>query len=85
MTEYSYTYEVAKYSRHLKEPERQKYVNEVYRFLMALEPGKKIELDKFCKAATRDLFIEVIKMYIEEQRWPDVEFTEDYQTVRKMN
>lgn len=83
MIEYSYTREVLEYSKDMKESERQAYVNKVYRFLMALLPGTKVLVDKFCKAKTRDLFIEVVKMFIQEQEWGDVVFSEDYQSIKK--
>jgi hypothetical protein len=85
MIKYSYTLGVAKYSIVMSESDRQDYVNKVYRFLMGLKPGTTISVERFCKAETRLLFIEVVKMYIDERGYQDVEFNEDYSTVRKMN
>jgi hypothetical protein len=82
MIEYSYTQGVATHSNLMKESERQQYVDKVYRFLMKLKPGTKILVDAWCKAETRPLFIEVVKMYIDEGG--QVEFIGDYEGIKKI-
>lgn len=66
----------------MKESERQVYVNKVYQFLMKLKPGTKLLVSVWCKPETRNLFIEVIKMYIDEGG--QVEFYGDYEGVKKL-
>jgi len=85
MVEYRYTLGVTRYSILMKESERQDYVNKVYKFLMGLKPGTVISVERFCKLETQLLFIEVVKMYIDERGYMDVEFNEDYTSVRKTN
>lgn len=78
MIEYDYTPGVLEYSKEMDESARQKYVAKVYRFLMGLPPGARRPIEQLCKAETRQLFIEVVKMYIDEGGWNKIEFSSDY-------
>ena len=84
MMEYSYTTGVEKESNLMEESDRQDYVNKVYRFLMRLKPGTKVRIDDLCKPETRILFIEVVKMYIDETGGQEVEFTGEYEGIKKI-
>lgn len=75
---YDYTDEVLKYSKHMDESERQAYVNRVYKFIMDLKPGQKVEIDRIVKKENRDLFIAVTKQFVLESNHHSFEFTSDY-------
>lgn len=82
---YDYTEEVLKYSKEMDEPERQEYVNRVYRFILDMKPGQKMTIAKMVKKENVDLFVAVVKMMILESGWNSVEFCGgEYRVIRRL-
>ncbi len=79
-----YTIEVIKYGKLMELTALEKYVNGIYSFLMAMEPGAKIPVKNLAEPETIDLFRAVVKMYIDEAPWPYIEFTGNYESIRRI-
>ena len=59
-----------------------KYNSEVKTWLKGIKPGWRI-IDEICRAENRDMFIQAIKAYIDED-WGDVYFDSTYKKLRKI-
>lgn len=68
--------------------EEYQYINKVYDFLLKMKPGQEVVIDNICKKDTKEQFIEAVKSFIlatKRQRSYGIEFTEDYERIRKMD
>ncbi len=59
-----------------------KYNSKVKTWLQGIKPGWRI-IDEICREENRDMFIQAIKAYIDED-WGDVYFSSDYKKLRKI-
>lgn len=79
-----YTEEVVKYAKEMELTALYEYTNGVFAFLMDMDPGDKIPVKNLADPETIDLFKAVVKMYMDEAPWPYVEFTENYESIRRI-
>jgi hypothetical protein len=66
----------------------EKYVNDIYKFLLAMQPGNFLSIEKNVKPENIDLFIKVCCMFIQEQQASSTPrkfyhtFSDDYAEIR---
>ena len=62
------------------------YVQKVFGFLQKMKPDTSLKIDDLTKVASRDLFTEVVKLYMRSEPWQgNIAFSEDMQVLKKTN
>ena len=78
------TQDVLKYGKEMELTELDKYIDRVYGFIKSMKPGHVLILDKIVKPERRDLFISIVKMYMDATPWQGgLTFTRDYSKLKK--
>ena len=80
----TYTQEVIKYAKEMDLTQLSEYIEKVYTWLeRTMIPGKSISIDDLTETETKDLFIAVVKMHIDESECSEIEFTGNYEGIRR--
>jgi hypothetical protein len=61
------------------------YVNKVYGLIEQIKPGMFITIDKLVSEQNLNMFIKSVCLYIIESKRNNIEFSNDYLTIKKLN